>query len=98
MPGRPKITAVVITFNEEQKIERCLRSMSWVDEIVVVDSFSTDRTVELCKQFTDRIYQHPWPHSSSEQRKVADRYASNDWVLALDADEVVTIGLRDEIE
>ena len=97
MPGKTKITAVVITFNEEQKIERCLQSMTWVDEIVIVDSFSTDRTVEICKRFTDRIYQHPWPHSSSEQRKVADRYATNDWILALDADEVVTNGLRDEI-
>jgi glycosyltransferase involved in cell wall biosynthesis len=97
MTARPKITGVVITGNEEKKIERCLKSMDWVDEIVVVDSFSTDRTVEICRRYTDKIYQHPWPHSSSEQRKVADRCASNDWVLALDADEVVTTGLRDEI-
>src|SRR6266540_5737563 len=97
MADKPKISAVVITGNEEQKIERCLKSMMWVDEIVVVDSFSTDRTVEICKRYTDKVFQHPWPHSSSEQRKVADHYATNDWVLALDADEVVTLGLRDEI-
>ncbi|MDD1751293.1 MAG: glycosyltransferase family 2 protein [Methanothrix sp.] len=97
MADNPKISAVIITGNEEKKIERCLKSIDWVDEIIVVDSFSTDRTVEICKRYTDKIYQHTWPHSSSEQRKFADRYANNDWVLALDADEVVTIGLRDEI-
>ena len=97
MTDRMKISAVVITFNEENKIERCLRSLYWVDEIIIVDSFSTDRTVEICRQYTDRVYQHPWPHSSSQQRNIADRYATNDWILALDADEVATIGLRDEI-
>ncbi len=97
MADKPKITAVIITFNEEQKIGRCLKSLDWVDEIVVVDSFSKDRTVEICRRYTDKVYQHPWPHSSSEQRKIADRYASNDWIFALDADEVVTIGLRDAI-
>jgi glycosyltransferase involved in cell wall biosynthesis len=97
MADRPKISAVVITFNEENKIERCLRSLCWVDEIIIVDSFSTDRTVEICKRYTDRVYQHPWPHSSSQQRNIADRYATYDWILALDADEVATTGLRDEI-
>ncbi len=97
MADKPKITAVIITFNEEQKIERCLKSLDWVDEIIVVDSFSKDRTVDICRRYTDKVYQHPWPHSSSEQRKVADRYASNDWIFALDADEIVTTGLRDEI-
>ena len=75
MADKPKITAVIITFNEEQKIERCLKSLDWVDEIIVVDSFSKDRTVEICRRYTERVYQHPWPHSSSEQRKIADRYA-----------------------
>jgi glycosyltransferase involved in cell wall biosynthesis len=97
MTDRLKISAVVITFNEENKIERCLRSLSWAEELIVVDSFSTDRTVEICRRFTDRVYQHPWPHSSSLQRNIADRYATNDWIFALDADEVTTIGLRDEI-
>ncbi|OGW46955.1 MAG: hypothetical protein A2078_08285 [Nitrospirae bacterium GWC2_57_9] len=93
-----KISAVIITYNEEKKIERCLRSLTWADEIIIVDSFSTDKTVEICRRYTDKVYQHPWPHSSSEQRNVADRYAANDWILALDADEVATLGLRDEIQ
>jgi glycosyltransferase involved in cell wall biosynthesis len=97
MPAREKISAVIITFNEEKKIERCLKSLTWAEEIVVVDSFSTDSTVEICRRYTDKVFQHPWPHSSSEQRNIADRYASNDWIIAIDADEVVTTGLRDEI-
>jgi glycosyltransferase involved in cell wall biosynthesis len=97
MTDRLKISAVVITFNEERKIERCLRSLCWTDEIIVVDSFSTDHTLEICRRFTNKVYQHPWPHSSSQQRNIADRYAANDWILALDADEVATIGLREEI-
>jgi glycosyltransferase involved in cell wall biosynthesis len=97
MADKPKISAVVITFNEEKKIERCLKSLTWTDEIIIVDSFSTDNTVTICKRYTDKVFQHPWPHSSSEQRNIADRYAANDWILALDADEVATVGLRDEI-
>jgi glycosyltransferase involved in cell wall biosynthesis len=97
MSQRMKLTAVIITYNEEQKIARCLRSLAWVDEIVVVDSFSTDKTMEICRRYTDKVYQHPWPNSSSQQRTIADRYASHDWILALDADEVITKALRDEI-
>ena len=95
MTQKTRISAIVITFNEEQKIERCLKSMEWVDEIIIVDSFSTDRTVEICKRYTEKVYQHPWPHSFSAQRAVAVSYATNDWILALDADEVVTAALRD---
>jgi len=92
------ISVVVITYNEEKKIERCLRSLSsWTDEIVVVDSFSTDRTVDLCRKYGARVYQHAWPNDYSLQRNRAISYAQNDWVLSLDADEVVTKSLRDEI-
>ena len=97
MTNSTKISAVVITFNEELKIERCLQSISWLDEIVVVDSYSTDQTVDICRQYTDKVYQIPWPGSTEQKRKISDQYASNDWILALDADEVVTKDLRDEI-
>jgi glycosyltransferase involved in cell wall biosynthesis len=92
-----KITAAVITFNEERRIERCLKSLAWTDELVVVDSFSSDRTVELCRRYTANVHQHPWPGDYSAQRTLAHRYASNDWILFLDADEVVTRALRDEV-
>ncbi len=97
MTAREKISAVIITFNEEKKIERCLKSLNWVDEIVVVDSFSTDRTVNICRTYTDKVFQHPWPGSYAQQRNIATRHASQDWVLSLDADEIVTTDLRDEI-
>jgi len=92
-----KITAAVITYNEESRIERCLKSLTWADEIIVVDSFSTDRTLEICGRFTQKVFQHPWPKDYSVQRSRAHQYASNDWILFIDADEVVTRDLRDEI-
>ncbi len=55
-----KVSVVIITFNEEKNIERCLESVRWADEIVVVDTFSTDRTVEICRRFTDRVFQESW--------------------------------------
>lgn len=93
-----KITAAIITYNEEKRIERCFRSLNWVDEIVVIDSFSTDRTVEICRRYTQKVFQHAWPSDYSTQRTRAHQYASNDWILFLDADEVATKALRDEIK
>jgi glycosyltransferase involved in cell wall biosynthesis len=94
--GREKISACVITYNEEQKIARCLRSLSWCDEIVVLDSYSSDRTLEICRQFTDRIHQHEWMGYVG-QRNIAREMATHPWILFLDADEEVSPRLRDEI-
>lgn len=94
---REKISACVMTFNEERKIRRCLQSLSWCDEIVVVDSFSTDRTMAICREFTDRIYQHVWLGYVG-QRNILREYAAHPWILFLDADEEVSPGLRDEIQ
>lgn len=91
------ITAAVITYNEEGRIERCLKSLTWAGEIVVIDSFSADRTVEICSRFTQKVFQHSWPKDYSVQRSRAHQYASNDWIFFIDADEVVTKALRDEI-
>ncbi len=93
---REKISACVITFNEEQKIRRCLASLTWCDELVVMDSFSTDRTVEICREFTDRVYQHQWLGYVG-QRNLVRELATHPWILFLDADEEVSPGLRDEI-
>ena len=92
----PKISACVITFNEEANIRRCLSSLTWCDEIVVVDSFSTDRTPEICKEFTDRFYQHKW-QGYIAQRNYNRKQARYPWVLFLDADEEVSPDLRNEI-
>lgn len=93
---RPGISAVVICFNEEDNIGRCLESLKWCDEIIVVDSFSTDRTLEICSRYTDRIIQRPWK-GYVDQVFFAISQAKRDWVLLLDADEQVSTELRKEI-
>ena len=92
-----KISAVVMTFNEETNIERCLSSLDFADEIVVLDSFSTDRTVEIARGFTDNISQRKF-EGSSTQRTAAMELVSNDWMLMVDADEVVTSDLADQVQ
>jgi glycosyltransferase involved in cell wall biosynthesis len=93
---RPKISACVIVYNEERKIRRCLQSLTWCDEIIVVDSFSTDNTPAVAREFTDKVYQHEWLGYVG-QRNLVRGHARNDWILYLDSDEEVSPGLRDEI-
>jgi glycosyltransferase involved in cell wall biosynthesis len=93
---REKISACVTAGNEEENIRRCLESLRWCDEIVVVDSFSDDRTVEICKEYTDRVYQHEWLGYIG-QKNLIRGMASYSWIFFLDADEEVTEELRDEI-
>ena len=91
-----KISVTVITKDEEKNISDCLRSVNWADEIIVVDSESTDRTAELAKQFTDKIFIRKW-EGYVPQKKYALSLASNEWVLSLDADERITPELKEEI-
>jgi glycosyltransferase involved in cell wall biosynthesis len=94
---RPPISACIITFNEEKNIEACLESISWVEEIIVVDSMSNDRTIELCSKHTEKVYQKEWQGHVKQKNHALD-IAQNEWVLCLDADERVSPGLRREIE
>jgi len=88
------ISAVIITYNEERNIERCLSSLKGVvDEIVVVDSFSKDRTEEICKLFNVRFIQNPF-EGHIQQKNYAIDCASNDWIISLDADEALTDTLK----
>lgn len=92
-----KITVTIICKNEEKRIRRCLESVRWVDEIVVVDSGSTDKTLEIVAEYTDKIFiNSEWPGFGLQKQLAVDK-ANNDWVLALDSDEVVSEDLRDEI-
>jgi len=91
-----KLSVVIITYNEEENIRDCLESVNWSDEIVVVDSFSTDRTVEIAREFTPNIFQNRWTNFS-QQKNLALEKASNEWVLNVDADERVTPELKKEI-
>ncbi|MEP7167754.1 MAG: glycosyltransferase family 2 protein [Bacteroidota bacterium] len=91
------ISAVVITHNEERNIERCLASLQNVaDEIIVVDSFSTDRTEEICKSFNVKFYQRKWDDYSSA-KNFGNEKAAYDWILSLDADEALSDELKKNI-
>ena len=95
--GRVPLSIVIITRNEEDRIDRCLRSVSWANDIVVVDGMSTDRTVAICKDYGARVISHAFAGSFAEERNLGAAAASNDWVLQLDADDVVSDGLRQAI-
>ena len=91
-----KLSVTIITKNEEKNMQACLTSVAWVDEIIIVDSFSEDRTVEIGRKFTDKIFLKKFVNYS-EQRNFANDKASNPWVLALDVDERITTELKEEI-
>jgi glycosyltransferase involved in cell wall biosynthesis len=93
---KAEISAIVVCFNEEDRIGECLESLKWCDEIVVVDSFSTDRTVEICRQYTDRVIQRRWA-GYRDQKAFAHSQAMREWVFLVDADERVTPDLKKEI-
>ncbi len=86
----------IITYNEEKSIERTLKSVSFCDEIVVVDSGSKDKTLEIARHYTDKVYTQEWLGYGKQKNFAIDKL-STDWVLSLDADEVVSNALRDEI-
>ena len=90
------ITAFVVCCNEAKHIRRCLESIKWCHEIVVVDSGSTDGTLDICREYTSRIFQRPWP-GFVEQKRYALAQCRSDWVLNIDADEEVSPELKDEI-
>ena len=92
----PDLSVVVITYNEEANIERCLRSLRWCDDIIVVDSFSSDRTVELATPLCSRLLQHPYD-GDIPQRQRGFALSTHSWLLYVDADEEVSPELKDEI-
>ncbi|MCL5266009.1 MAG: glycosyltransferase family 2 protein [Chloroflexi bacterium] len=92
----PEITFAVITKNEETQIAECLKGAAWSDEILVLDSFSSDRTVEIARLYTDRVFRREFT-SFPHQRNNALSLATGDWVLFVDADERVTPELAGEV-
>ena len=91
-----KISAAIITFNEERNIARVIESLRCCDEILVLDSGSNDRTVEIASKLGARVEEASW-HGYAAQKNIAAELASNDWVLSLDADESVSEALEAEI-
>lgn len=92
------LTVITTTRDNERTIRRCLESVAWADEIVVVDSGSTDRTLEIAREFTASVHQTPDFPGHGPQKNRALARATGDWVLSLDSDEWVTPALRAELE
>jgi glycosyltransferase involved in cell wall biosynthesis len=97
MDARPTISAIIITRDEEELIGQCLKSAAFCDELIVVDSFSTDRTVEIARGLGARVFDQEFAGYVAQKQSALDR-ATSDWVLLLDADEQVTWDLGREIE
>jgi len=92
----PKLSVTVITKNEAADISDCVQSVAWADELIVVDSESTDETAALARRYTPRVVVRAWP-GYVEQKNYAASLAAHDWILSIDADERVTPELADEI-
>lgn len=93
-----KISVVLNVYNEEKNIERVLNSIRWADEIIVVDDGSTDRTLEIAKKFTEKIYKHKSAGYVEPARNFALSKASGDWILLLDADEEIPKDLAEKLQ
>lgn len=91
------ISAVILTKNEEKNIKKCLESIKWCDEIIIIDDKSSDKTLEIARKYKTIIYENPLNNDFSWQRNFGLSKASNEWVLFIDADEAVSDALAYEI-
>jgi glycosyltransferase involved in cell wall biosynthesis len=93
----PKLSVMIITYNEEERIQGALESIKWANDIVVVDARSTDRTVEIARGYTDRVIVRDWPGFVAQRNFALDQ-TRYEWVLSLDADERLSPALQEEIQ
>lgn len=91
------VSCVVLTINEEKNIQRCLKGLEWCDEVIVIDDNSTDKTVEYAKKLGARIFHRELGNNFSAQRNYGLDKATGEWVLFVDADEIVSDSLKKEI-
>lgn len=91
-----KLSVIIITKNEAENIRACLESVKWADEIIVVDSGSSDATVEICRESGAQVHEHDWPGFGTQKNRALS-YAANEWVFSLDADERVTANLKAQL-
>lgn len=92
----PLLSVAIVTFNEEENLARTLASIAWADQIIVVDSGSSDRTVEIAQRFHATVLERPWPGFAA-QKNFALSQCTGDWLLTLDADEELSTDLQQEI-
>ena len=90
------VSVYVLTTNNHRTIERCLRSLSWAQELVVIDSFSQDGTFDICKRYTDKLFQRTWTGHRDQYQYAAD-LTTQDWIMFVDADEEIPPELAEEI-
>jgi len=95
---RGKLSVVIPTKNNEDIIRRCLESVKWADEIVIVDGYSTDRTLEIAKEYNAKIVQNKFDGNFDKERNLGTDNSTGDWILQLDSDEVVTPGMRQSVD
>ena len=96
-PRRDRMLSVtIITLNEEKNLRRCLESVAFADEIIVMDSGSKDQTLPIAREFTDKVFQEPW-QGFARQKNLAQDKARGPWILNVDADERVSPELKEEI-
>lgn len=93
----PKISCVINTFEEAQNIRFCLEALTWCDEIIVVDMFSSDETLNIAKEYTDKIFLFEQKGYVEPARKFAVEQATGDWILIVDADELIPASLKEQI-
>ncbi|MBI3019404.1 MAG: glycosyltransferase family 2 protein [Deltaproteobacteria bacterium] len=95
---RKKLAVVVLTKNVEDKIENCLKSVhGWADDIIIVDGESTDNTLAICKKYTSKVFSRPFKNFSDDRNFGANQ-AQSDWILQIDADEIVPSSFKDKFE
>ena len=92
------VSVIVLTYNEEKRIRETLESLTWCDDVWIVDSYSTDRTLDICREYTDHIVQHPFENFAIQRNWALENLPlASDWVLFVDAAETVSPELREEI-
>ena len=91
-----KLSVIIITKNEAANIRACIESVVWADEIIVVDSGSSDSTVEICRELGAQVHVHDWPGFGAQKNRALS-YATHEWVFAIDADERVTPDLQAQL-
>lgn len=91
-----ELSVIIITKNEAENIRACLTSVAWADEVIVVDSGSSDATVEICRELGAKVFVHDWPGFGAQKNRALS-YAKNEWVLSIDADERVTPALQAQL-
>jgi len=93
----PRLSVVIVTRDEEDRIRPCLESVAWADELIVIDAESQDKTASIARELTDHVVVRPWPGYTAQKNFGLD-LARGAWILSLDADETVSAALRGEIE